>query len=396
MSDEKLVPFDRGRRRPDPARVAEFAATARKLQQERANAGAVKSLLDELPREAWPQLAARPELRNSGALEELAKEVEARLDRDPGEALAIAELETRIADALDAAAYPAVIVAQLRAHAWRDRGQALSYLGRYEEAFAALDRAEEGLSAFGTLAHDRAMLQLVRAVTLQEVDRNEESLGLLSYCKHVFLDHGDQRRWLYVGFYEGTALHRTGHLHRARSTYFSLLDTARENDQNLLACIHNVIGYLSVEIGDYAAAESHLLNAVQTFTRLDKPLQAAKAELARGRLFVRRGQIARGVSHLRVIRATFLGHSLIEEAGLCGLEIVETLLARSPSDAEDLARQIVQEFTAARLNARAIAALGYLSEAIAAHTASSQTVVSVRDYIRALRKHPERDFIATA
>ncbi len=44
---EKLVPFDRGRRPPDPARVAEFAATARKLQQEREGAAALVSRLVE-------------------------------------------------------------------------------------------------------------------------------------------------------------------------------------------------------------------------------------------------------------------------------------------------------------------------------------------------------------
>ncbi|HEX2123953.1 MAG TPA: hypothetical protein VHL59_20170, partial [Thermoanaerobaculia bacterium] len=61
----KLVPFARARRRrPDPARVEQFAAMARKLQQERAAADVVETLLRDTPPAAWPSLATRPELRN--------------------------------------------------------------------------------------------------------------------------------------------------------------------------------------------------------------------------------------------------------------------------------------------------------------------------------------------
>lgn len=392
--DEKLVAFDRGRRQPDPARVAEFAATARKLQQERASAGVAKQLLESTPSEEWLSLAAREELRNSGALEQLANEVEARLDRVPCEAVRIAELETVIADSLIRGAYPDVIIAQLRAHAWRDRGQALAYLARYDDAFEALDRAEEVLRAFGTLAHDRAMVRYVRAVALQEVHRIDESLAILAECKTIFHDHGDRKRWLHCAMCEGGALHRARRFREAREIYVSMLDQAE--DDNILAMLHNAIGHASVELSEFTTAETHLLSAVRIFTQLGKPLQAAKSEMARGRLLLRSGREARGISHMRVIRAKFLGHSMIEEAGLCGLEIVEALLSRSAQDAEELARQIVREFTDARLNARAITALGSLSEAIAARSASEATVVSVRDYIRSLRTCPEREFVATA
>jgi hypothetical protein len=54
----------------------------------------------------------------------------------------------------------------------------------------------------------------------------------------------------------------------------------------------------------------------------------------------------------------------------------------------------VREFTAARLNARAITALGYLSEAIEARTASQTTVRNVGRFIQALRANPELEFVA--
>lgn len=77
----------------------------------------------------------------------------------------------------------------------------------------------------------------------------------------------------------------------------------------------------------------------------------------------------------------------------CGLEMVEAfLLLERPSEAETLARTIVSEFTLAGLNTRAITALGYLSEAIAARKAKPALVTRVREYIVSLRRSPERDF----
>jgi tetratricopeptide (TPR) repeat protein len=397
--DEKLVPFDRGKREPDPARVAEFTATARKLQQEREGAAGVAArLLGAMPYAEWPGLAEREELRNSGALDELSREVASRVDRVPLESLAIAELATKIADSLAADAYPVVVLAQIRAQAWKDRGLAFCYLARHSDALAAFDRAEQFLQPFGTLAHDRAIVRLARATTLQEANRYDESIALLAECKEIFEDHGDTRRQILCGIAEGTLLHRMSRFGEAREAYKAQLPTAEKvNDLIALASIHNNIGHSSTELGDWQAAEAHLNKAIAILTELGQPLRVAGSELARGRMFVRKGDIERGIEHLHSVREQYLTHNLVEEAGLCGLDIVEAHLARGASiEAEAFAWQIVREFTAARLNARAITALGYLSEAIGARKASAETVQNVRHFIRSLRKKPDAEFVATA
>ena len=53
-----VVSFSRGERKPDPARIAEFSATARKLLRERSAGDVVTRLLRETPRDEWPRLAA--------------------------------------------------------------------------------------------------------------------------------------------------------------------------------------------------------------------------------------------------------------------------------------------------------------------------------------------------
>ena len=385
------------RLRPDPRRVAEFAATARQLQLEREmSPHTVERLLRETPQEKWPELAERPELRTCGALERLGNFTARMLERDPRQALAAAELSAAIADRIPPDAYPLIVVAQLRAHAWKDIGQSLAYLGRYRDALVALDRAEKDVGNFGALAHDQAIVGFVRATTLQEIDRYDESLVLLGECKNVFREHGDNRRLLLCGIAEGVLLHRLRRYREARETYLLLLaGSSGALDREAVACLHNVIGHCSLDLGDYESAETYLSRAIELFHEIHQPLQAAKAELGRGRLLVRKGQVTRGLAHLRGIRAEFLRNQMTEEAGLCGLEIVEALLSRGvTADAEALARQIIAEFTSAGLNARAITALAYLTDAIAARRASTDMVTSVRDYIVSLRRAPEREFVA--
>lgn len=390
MSDAKVFPFSR-HRSPDPGRAAEFAATVRRLQREREASVAVVDLLLRTPREQWADSAGKPEMMTSGALERLGNFVAQALGREPRQALAVAELAVSIAEVMDPGAYPRPVVAQLRAHAWKDLAKALLYLGRFAEALAAIERAEAATAGVGALAHDRAIVLVVRAATLQEMDRHTESFALLAECKAVFRDHGDRRRLLLCGIAEGVLLHRLRKYREAREAYLLLL-TGSPMDEEAAACLQNAIGHCSADLGDYSAAQVHLSRAIEMFHRLGQPLQAAKAELGRGRVFVRTGQTARGIAHLRAIRSEFLRHGMTEEAGLCGLEIVEAMLLRkNAAEAETLARQIIAEFTAAALNTRAISALGSLSEAIAGRKASAAMVTGVREYILSLRTFPERE-----
>ncbi len=398
MSDERkpwvLAGF---RRRFDPARAREFADTARRLQRERVEAAdVVEKLLKETPPEDWPALAERGDLQTCGALEKLGNYVAATLGRDPRHAREVAELAVSIAEAVPEHMYPAPIHAQLRAHAWKDLAKALLYVGKLDDALRATEEANARVAGFGALAHDQAIVWLVRAETLQQLDRYDEAFAALAESKRVFRDHGDDRRLLLAGIAEGVLLHRLRRFREAREAYLLLLASLHDSmDKDSAACLHNVIGHCSVDLGDFDAAETYLTRAATLFTELGHTLQAAKAELGRGRMFIRNGRVDRGIAHLRVIRGQFLRGGLIEEAGLCGLEIVEGLLAHGNAlDAVTLAKQIIAEFTAGALSKRAISALGYLEEAILARRASTTTVAHVRDYIVSLRTAPEREFVA--
>jgi len=391
MSDRsKLVPFASAMRRPDPARIAEFAETARRLQRERAvSAEVVTSALREKPREMWRQLATRPELQTSGVLEWLGRAVEQRRSTDPLEALALAELGTSIADAIPADSYPPIITAQLRAHAWKDRGQALSYLGRYDEALLALDQAEVEFEPFGSLGHDRAIVHFCRATLLQHLRRFDEARALLHECRQVFREHGDMSTYVKCTLAMGNLLVRTGDYRNAQEMLVPLL-----NEDSLIAAqARMALGWCAVHLGAANEAIEHFHESARDCRRRGRELEAVRATYGAGAAMLRLHRFRDAIATLLSTRETFLACGLVEEGGLSGLAIVEAQLVLGDAQAaRRLAASLVREFTAAKLNRRAVAALAYLNDAIAASSATPEIARDVHAYIVALQIDPTRDF----
>jgi tetratricopeptide (TPR) repeat protein len=379
----------------NPLFLAQFNATVERLAVERqAASNTVERLLRDTPRNSWLSLAEHPHLRTAGALERLAGVVTNHLNRDATYALSVAELALAVANALTDDSYPRTVLAQLRAHALKDLGKVLRALARHEEAIDIFLRAEDLLHPFSTLIHDLALVRLHLASTYQEVDRFTEAFAIMRESKRVFADHGDSRMVVIAGVAEGALLQRLAKYREARETYLLLLISGNP-DTETAAALRNNIGLCSIELGDFAEAESNLVESTRLYTKeLGLPVHALRAQAGYGRLLIRMGHIDRAIAHLKPVRRGFLGQGLTEEAGICALEIIDGLLTRNkPQDAERLARMVIQEFSRAKLNKRAITALGYLSRAIAAKKASVPLVRSVREYILSLRTNPEREFL---
>ena len=388
---EKLVPFHRGRRQPDPARMREFAATARRLQEERdTTAETVSALLRETPRSGWPALAEREDLRNSGALEQLAREAAARMKVSPSDSLTVAQLALDLSGRIASHAYPAVVVAQIRAHAWKDYARALCCLARYDEAFRALDQADGELEPFGSVAHDQAMLALYRAIALQHVRQFEEAESLLRRAATTFRDHGDDALYAKCTLAWGNLLVRRGDHRGAREVLLPLLGSV---DPEREATALTALGWCDIELGNPAHALTRFAEARQRWTLLGRPIDATRVDYGAGAALLRLARLDDAIARLTDARRALLGFAVVEEAGLAGLELIEALLLQDrAAEAKRLASRIVQEFVAANLNRRAVAALAYLNEAIGSTEATPGTVRSVTTYVAALRHDPTREF----
>jgi tetratricopeptide (TPR) repeat protein len=380
-----VVTFDAAARRK---REEEFTTTAARLERERdLSMDVVTPYLRDTPADEWARLAEMPELRNNAALEQMSEEVRKRLHRRPREALAIANLSASIAESLPPSQYPPVILAQLRANAWKDRASALRYLARYDEAIEAAERGEESLSSFAGLEHDRAIVRLVKGMALAQLERFEEAHAVLSECRSVFRGHDDITRYVQAGLAEANTLYRATRHEQSESLLQDLLrDAIEAGDLESQARIHNNLGFCATHLGDYARANIHFSEAVAKFTDLGFTSEVPRAERGAGLVLIARGQISTGLARLRQARHSFSDYGMIEEAGLCALSIAAVLVERGDyAEARLLTRTVVEEFTAVGLDERAIAAVVDLCDAIDADNATAETVRTAHAFVERIR-----------
>ena len=380
-----VVTFDAAARRN---REREFSSTAACLERERdSSSDVVSRYLRDTPPEEWPRLAEMPDLRNNAALEQMSDEVRRRLHRKPREALAIANLSASIAESLSPSQYPTVVLAQLRATAWKDRASTLRYLARYDEAIEAADRGEEALAPFASLEFDRAIVRLVKGMILAQQERFDEAHAILSDCRRVFRGFGDTTKYVQAGRAEANVLYRASRHSDARLLLNELLrDAIDAEDVESQAGIHNNLGYCATHLGDFTAANIHFSEAVAKFTDLGFTAEVPRTERGAGLVLIARGQTTNGLARLRAARSAFINAGMVEEAGLCALNIAEVLIERGQSgEARELAQTVISEFTAANLDDRAISAVARLIDAIDTDGATAETVRTIHTFLSNLQ-----------
>lgn len=379
-----VITFDATARRE---REREFTTTALRLEREReTGSDVVDRVLRETPIDEWPSLAEVPELRNNAALEQMSEQVRRRLHRKPTEALAIANLSASIAESLPPVQYPPVILAQLRANAWKDRASALRYLARYDEALEAASRGEEAVGEFGSLQYDRAVVRLVKGTVYFQTGRLDDAASVLAECRQVFDDYNDEQRLMQAGIMQACVLYEKTHYAEARQLFSEMIQAALAlGDLESQARIHNNLGYCETHLGNFAQANIHFSEAIAKFTDLGFTAEVPRTKRGAGLVLVARGQITSGLAHLHAARRDFIAVGMIEEAGLCALRIAAALVDRGDDkEALALTQEVIDEFTAAGLDERATAALIRLRDAIDVDDATAETVRTVHAFVESL------------
>jgi tetratricopeptide (TPR) repeat protein len=379
-----VVPFDAARRHEG---ALKFAAAAARLEHERGESAdiAARQLRDTPPAD-WPRLAESKALRNNAALEQISEEVRKRLERDPAQALAVADLAAAIAETIPSSTYPPLVIAQIRATAFRDRANALRYLGRFDEAYDAVETAESRLSEFPAAVHDRAVIWLVKAMILAQMDHYSEAEQMITAASVIFADVNDSTRFLQAGVVYGNLLGRQERYAEAESIFRDLLTVALSSrDVETEARLHNNLGYCYVNLGDYTKANIHFSQSIAKFTDLGSAAEVARTERGAGVLLIGKGQFDLGCSRLREARAVFAKLQMPEEAGLSALRLIEAMVESGETDeARDLAAMVIDEFTAAMLDKRAIDAVVRLRESLDADGATAEAVRTVHAFVESL------------
>lgn len=327
---------------------------------------------------------------SAGVVRRLIAASEAAREESPLRALPIADAAVVVVDQLAPGRYDEELRLSLRGGAWRERANVLRFLGRYPEALAALDHAQESFRAARVAEVDLARLDFVRATVYYHMHRFDDAIPLARAAASVFREYGETARGLHVGMLEGGILFDLHQPKAAEECFRSLVAAAEElNDAPTLAFLYNALGAARQEMGDLVSAAGSFQQAAALYDHLGMEVEKLRTSWSLALIALGQGDGARAVPLLERVAESFENRGCFGDAALVGLDIAEQFaLAGRNAEVRQLCSRLVERFTSSGMLDAALIALLYLRDAAAAERATPRTIQHVRQFLRRLSDEP--------
>lgn len=337
---------------------------------------------------ALRDLSAEPTYRTAGVARRLLSSAHDNCERQPLNALTIADSAAAVASALDDKRYPRGVIGSLRASAAKERANALRALGRYDEALSALNEAErifdESVSA-APLA--RASLTYIRAAISVEREEYAVALPLVRECARAFRKNGDIDRYMRARHLEGHIRYYQRDIREARRIYEEVLAFGlHENNLLWVARSSRTLGHCSLDLGDVSSARRHMEAAAAAFAQLGLTVEVTRTDWGLGLVLAGEQRSEEAVNVLELVRGRLTGAGLLTDAALVTLDMMDSLhaLGRNHEIASEAAA-IIKVFTNAGMLTSAMTAFAYLRDSRAV---TRREIEHVRRFLYRLDREP--------
>jgi len=332
--------------------------------------------------------------RTAGMVMELCDFAFSRLENDPLQSLAFAQLALTIAGNLGDDLYPSTLRAFVEGRAWKEVGYGNRYLNTYDAASSAHKTSEAVFSSDGALAYDEAVAGFLRAGIFFFTARYDEAIALNATCSDVFRDFGDQRREVRCGVLRGMVSLVLGDSETARIQLETAVRSSQAlDDPHTLGVTYNALARAYLLLNRTSDAVVALERAKEIFTALDMPSDINRADWGLA-LILMEADPLKAYSILSRLRDDYLHRHMPENAGEVGLCMVDALVATEQiKAARILTAQVLKEFVDANLDKYAISALAYLRDILQTTTDPRAAVQHVRSYVERLRTQPALLFL---
>jgi tetratricopeptide (TPR) repeat protein len=353
----------------------------------------VMPLVDSAIRFRAARIEDDPRFYTLAVIRLLSKVANGMHERQPQFGLVLADTALTITEKL-----PANLQAQSAWYvgtAWKERANALRYLGRFKEADEALDRAEE---AFESDDHvepfDLAIVQYVRATLYCQMERFEEAVSLGKSAAETFHSYGDTRRYLSALLAEAGGYYSADRDREAVALLQRIVSLARSSGEiGILARALSNAANSYTRLREYETASAYYADAIAAMNELDLPTESARLLWARGALNIERGDYDSGIEGLERSRIQLQQLGMSNDAALATLDLAAGLLAaEQPERVPELCRAITLTFSSEGMMRNAKKALAYLTEAVTSGDATPEAVRHVRAFLEHLPEHPHEEF----
>ncbi|MEA2165025.1 MAG: hypothetical protein QOK37_3152 [Thermoanaerobaculia bacterium] len=314
-------------------------------------------------------------------------------EHQPQFGLMIADTALAISAKLEEAASAAS--AWCRGTAFKERANALRYLGRFREAETALDEAEKSFRACERPEpFDLAIVSYVRATVYCQMERFEEAIATARIAAQTFYEYGDTRRYLAALMAEGLGYYCADRDVESARLMELVAREARAEDESELLCraLANAANCYT-RLHDYESANDLYIKALQLLQHLDLPTEHARVSWAIAALKLENGAYDEALSGLEASRIQLFQLGMVNDAALATLDLVAGLLVVGNTErVPQLCRSISVTFSSEGMLRSAKKALAYLAEAVAQGVATPEAVRHVRTFLERLPTHPHEEF----
>ena len=381
---------------PDVTSLVELAA---RVETEDAEAVTLLAPFLESPlRFVWADVSRKERFRTPGVVRVLCHAALSTCEKNPLHALDLADAAVSIAEELPSDYYPAGAIHGLRGLAWKDRANALRYLGRYGDALASLDEAERAYRMLRASAMELAVVDFVRATVLVSGDRFEDALVCVRRCATVFRDYREEVRYRHSRLLEATILFMLRDLRGARPILVDLLAAARTNGDPMLTgrAAHN-LGLVELDLGDLEQAKEHLSLALRIYEEIGVSTEATRTRWSLARLAAAGGDFDDALVRFRAVRNEFAAKGITIDEALVALDMADLLLTTGDVRAAGaIASELFVTFRAAGMVTSTLTALGFLHESAARGRLTPKLVQHVRVFLERAQRQPELLFAPPA
>jgi tetratricopeptide (TPR) repeat protein len=365
------------------ALFAELEAEDARTAQDAAAANALFTELGEQPIETWKRvIAQRPAAYTAALVHRLVQEAGPELDRNAERALALLQIAEIVASAL----YDAESRRCL-GDVYKQRGNALRVLGRYE---AAIDAAILAEKFYASLPEPDAAFQVGQArytlaTVLFVMTRYAAALDALARARTLLQDYGTSAPYAKAMMLDALIRIQQGDIATARETLRQLLPIEQQLEQPLeVARVRLNLAECNLRLGDLEPAMSDAIAAGDAFRVLGNVAEETRSEWTKAMIRLASGEADAALARLYEVAAVFRELHMSGDAGFVELDIAEELLRRQEwSDAERIARDLVSVFTTAGVTLAAVNAIDFLRRAVESREATTDVVRYIREYVAA-------------
>jgi len=320
----------------------------------------------------------------------LQKSYEARFT-DPKRMLSLAESAAGVAKHIKAEKYPwPGFVADLRARAFAELGNAYRVNDRFPEADAAFERAIESLEAgTGDPLLQARVLDLYASLRSAQ-RRLDDAIAVLDQVYNLYREAGDAHlagraliskgsNALYQGYpSEAVQLLQSG---------LQMLDSRKDPPLEILTRL-NIIDALA-KAGRHHDASRQLLQSGLREKLADAPLILVKLRWVEGKIHAGLGRPEKAERAFVEVRREYLRLGQVYEAALVGLELASAWLRQGrPVQVRELAEEMYQTFVELGVQPEAARALYFVREACLVQAVTVAMIERVRQFLERLPWHP--------